>query len=51
MAEELEGVSGKYFGNCSQEDLKTAAATDEEAAERLWRVSARMVGLDDTDTY
>lgn len=51
VAEELEEVSGKYFGDCRQEDLQTAAATDEAAAERLWRVSAQMVGLDGADTY
>ena len=50
MAEELESISGKYFGDCCQKKLVTAAATDEEAAERLWRVSAQMVGLDSTDT-
>lgn len=50
VAEELESISGKYFGDCCQKKLVTVAATDEEAAERLWRVSAQMVGLDSTDT-
>ena len=46
VAEELNGVSGKYFADCRETKLETAAATDEEAAERLWNISAKMVGLD-----
>lgn len=43
---EVEGVSGKCFANCEEEELK-AKATDEQAAKRLWDVSMRMVGLTD----
>ena len=45
VAEELEGVTGKYFGECREEKLVTQVATDDQAAERLWSVSVRMVGL------
>lgn len=43
---EVEGVSGKCFANCEEEELM-AKATDEQAAKRLWDVSMRMVGLTD----
>ncbi len=46
VAEELEGVSGRYYGDCREEKLATAAANDDEVAEELWRVSAKMVGLE-----
>ena len=49
VAEELDGVSGKYFADCRETKLKTAAATDAEAAERLWNISAEMVGLSSED--
>ncbi|KAF3703010.1 Retinol dehydrogenase 14 [Channa argus] len=41
---EVEGVSGKCFANCEEEELM-AKATDEQAAKRLWDISRRMVGL------
>ena len=46
VSEEMEGVSGKYLVDCKIRRLTTPAATDDEAAERLWRISAKMVGLD-----
>lgn len=45
MSHDLEGVSGEYFGECRVEKLQTEASKDDEAAERLWRMSANMVGL------
>ena len=45
VAEELEGVSGRYYGNCQEEQLVTAVATDDSVAEELWTVSEGMVGL------
>ena len=45
VAEELEGVSGKYFGDCCEEQLVTTVAKDDQVAERLWNVSSEMVGL------
>ncbi|XP_051265324.1 retinol dehydrogenase 14b [Dicentrarchus labrax] len=41
---EVEGVSGKCFANCEEEELM-AKATDDQAAKRLWDISRRMVGL------
>ena len=45
VAEELEGVSGKYFGNCCEEELTSKAAIDDEAGERLWQVSSTLLKL------
>lgn len=41
---EVEGVSGKCFADCEEEELM-AKATDEQAAKKLWDTSRRMVGL------
>ncbi|XP_072218558.1 retinol dehydrogenase 14b [Leuresthes tenuis] len=41
---EVEGVSGKCFANCEEEELM-AKATDDEAAKKLWDMSRSMVGL------
>ncbi len=41
---ELEGVTGKYFDKCKRKDY-SEEAHDEDAAERLWNISAEMVGL------
>nr|XP_061806278.1 retinol dehydrogenase 14-like [Nerophis lumbriciformis] len=43
---EVEGVSGKCFANCEEEEL-LGKATDRQAAKKLWDVSRRMVGLED----
>ncbi|XP_029965362.1 retinol dehydrogenase 14 isoform X1 [Salarias fasciatus] len=43
---EVEGVSGKCFANCEEEELM-AKAVDEQAAKKLWDISRRMVGLSD----
>jgi NAD(P)-dependent dehydrogenase (short-subunit alcohol dehydrogenase family) len=40
----LAGVSGKYFANC-REARPSAAALDDDAAARLWDVSAQLTGL------
>ena len=45
VSEELEGVSGRYYRDCQEEELATAIARDDDVAEELWRVSAEMVGL------
>ncbi|XP_062945545.1 retinol dehydrogenase 13 isoform X2 [Cynocephalus volans] len=45
VAEELEGVSGKYFDGL-KEKSPAPEAEDEEVAHRLWAESARLVGLD-----
>lgn len=44
-APELEGVTGRYFRE-EGEIRPSAAALDDEAARRLWRVSEELTGLD-----
>ncbi|KAL8172912.1 UNVERIFIED_CONTAM: Retinol dehydrogenase 14 [Gekko kuhli] len=41
---EVEGVSGKYFGNCKEQPLPPKA-TDDLVARKLWDISEVMVGL------
>ncbi|KAK2883661.1 hypothetical protein Q8A67_017298 [Cirrhinus molitorella] len=41
---EVEGVSGKCFANCEEEQL-LSKATDDHTAKRLWDLSESMVGL------
>lgn len=41
---EVEGVSGKYFGDCKEEEL-LPKAMDESIARKLWDVSEIMVGI------
>jgi len=41
---EVEGVTGRYFANRKAKD-SNKASYDTEAAARLWRVSAELVGL------
>ncbi|KAL5487327.1 hypothetical protein EMCRGX_G019916 [Ephydatia muelleri] len=43
--EAVEGVSGKYFKDCKVTAPNTKAAVDDDMAERLWKVSAELVGL------
>lgn len=43
---EVEGVSGKCFANCKEEELM-AQAKDAQAAKKLWDISCKMVGLID----
>lgn len=45
VAEELEGVSGKYFDGL-KEKAPAPEAENEEIAQRLWAESARLVGLE-----
>ncbi len=47
VSEEMEGVSGQYLADCRVQRLKTAVARDDQAAERLWELSAQMVGLEE----
>lgn len=48
VAEELNGVTGKYFMDCKEHAL-SAAASDMEKARKLWEASARMVKLGKDD--
>ncbi len=41
---EVEGVNGKYFSN-RREIQPSPAARDDEAARRLWRISAELTGV------
>ncbi len=41
---EVEGVTGKYFGECAPR-RSSPASYDEDAARRLWKVSAEMTGM------
>lgn len=41
---EVEGVSGRYFGNCKEEEL-LPKAMDESVARKLWDISEVMVGI------
>ncbi|KAM8952357.1 retinol dehydrogenase 14 [Pelodytes ibericus] len=41
---EVEGVTGKYFGDCKEEDL-LPKAMDDLVARKLWDISEIMVGL------
>ncbi|KAG7466042.1 hypothetical protein MATL_G00160630 [Megalops atlanticus] len=41
---DVEGVQGKCFANCKEEDL-LPKATDEEVARKLWDISEVMVGI------
>ncbi|XP_068955439.1 retinol dehydrogenase 14 isoform X2 [Petaurus breviceps papuanus] len=41
---EVEGVSGKYFGDCKEEDL-LPKAMDDSVARKLWDISEVMVGI------
>ena len=43
-AEELEGVSGKYYGNC-EEKAWTQISLDDEAARKMWDVSLSLTKL------
>ncbi|XP_065887759.1 retinol dehydrogenase 13-like [Dysidea avara] len=44
VAEELEGVSGRYFADCKEKE-PSPAALDELAAEQLWSLSIKLTGL------
>ena len=45
VSEEMEGVSGKYLKDCHIVE-PSKGAQDDDAAKKLWEVSAKLVGLD-----
>jgi NAD(P)-dependent dehydrogenase (short-subunit alcohol dehydrogenase family) len=47
VCEEVEGVSGLYFADCKVKE-PSRGAQDDEAAKKLWEISAQLVGLDTT---
>jgi NAD(P)-dependent dehydrogenase (short-subunit alcohol dehydrogenase family) len=44
-APELAGVTGKYFDECREKET-SPASHDSDAAERLWRLSAQLTGIE-----
>ena len=44
VTEAIEGQSGKYFSDCKVKKVTNPEANDANA-ERLWDVSAKLVGL------
>jgi hypothetical protein len=42
----VEGVNGRYFGPNKQVLQPPAVACDEQAARRLWQISAQLTRLD-----
>lgn len=49
VSPELEGVSGRYFRDCREQRPKPWA-TDDTAAEQLWKLSEKLTGLSAPDT-
>ena len=45
VSEEMEGVSGQLLADCKIRIPRNVEASSDEIAERLWQVSAQMVGL------
>lgn len=45
VAEEMEGVSGKYLRDCHIVE-ESKGAQDDAAAKKLWEVSLQLVGLE-----
>ena len=45
VSEEMEGVTGQYLSDCKIQRIRHAQVTDDNA-ERLWQISATMVGTD-----
>jgi hypothetical protein len=42
VSEEMEGVTGQYLSDCKITKTENPQATDDELAERLWEVSAKL---------
>ena len=49
VAEEAASASGQYFADCKPQLLTTEAARDDDAAERLWKLSTTLVGLEENE--
>ena len=45
VCEEVEGKSGEYFVDCKLNKPTNPEVFDKEVADRLWQVSAQLVGL------
>lgn len=46
---DVEGVSGKFFNNKGVATRSSQASRDEDAAKRLWQISAELTHLDEPD--
>ena len=44
VAEEVSGHSGRYYSDCHEKEA-APQAQDDETAEKLWELSAKLVGL------
>ena len=44
VAEELEGVTGRYYGSCEEEEW-TQVSLDDVVSKKLWNVSEELTGL------
>ena len=42
VSEEMEGVTGKYLADCQIKKTNNPQATDDQVAEKLWEVSAKL---------
>ncbi|KAI8487690.1 retinol dehydrogenase 14-like [Branchiostoma floridae x Branchiostoma belcheri] len=49
IAEELEGVTGRYFRQCQESSLDQVA-TDDGVAKKLWEISEKLVGSGSSDS-
>ena len=47
VSEEMEGVTGQYLADCKITKTEHPQATDDELAEKLWEVSAKLTGVAD----
>ena len=45
VSQEMEGVTGQYLADCQIKTVKDPQATDDEAADKLWKISMEMVGM------
>lgn len=46
VAEEMEGVTGRYYDVLTEKE-PAPQALDDETARRLWDISSRLVGLEE----
>ncbi|XP_013412742.1 retinol dehydrogenase 12 [Lingula anatina] len=44
VAEELEGISGKYYSDCAEKKTSRLAQNDDDAR-KLWEISEKLVGM------
>ena len=42
VSEEMEGVTGQYLADCRIVKTRNSQATDDQVAEKLWEVSAKL---------